>query len=242
VRGIGTIVNVAAVVAGTGFGLVFRGRLPDRMRATTVQAVGITVVVLGVRDASRSHNMVFPLLAVVLGGLIGEGLRIEDRLDGAGAALRRRYGRAGAGPADDRSGFVTGFVNATLVYCVGPLTILGCIEDGTGRTPQLLLIKSALDGFMSVIFAATYGVGVAFSAISLLVVQGLLTLAGSGLDRVLDDRMTTELFAAGGVLVVGIGLRLLELKAVRVASLLPGLVLAPLFVWLFARPGGHLFQ
>lgn len=278
-RGLGTLTNVATVVGGTTIGLAFGARIPDRIRTTTLQVIGMTTVVLGVRDTMKSHNVVFPLLAVVLGGILGELLRIEDRLAVVGEALRRRYERRrpsvldaetgaagaagaadgadaadggvetgegagvfGAPPGTGRSAFVTGFVTATLLFCIGPMTILGSMEDGTGRSPQLLIIKSCLDGFMSVIFATVYGVGVAFSAVSILVVQGLLTLGGSGLDRVLDDRMATELFAAGGLMVLGIGLRLLDIKPVRVASLLPGLVLAPLFVWLFARPGGLLFQ
>ena len=125
-------------------------------------------------------------------------------------------------------------MTASLLFCVGPLTILGAIEDASGKTPQLYIIKGSLDGFVSIMFAAMYGIGVAFSASSVLVVQGSLTLGGAGLDAVLDDRMRTELFAAGGIAVIGIGLNLLQVTKIRLANLLPGLVITPVLVAIFA--------
>jgi uncharacterized membrane protein YqgA involved in biofilm formation len=177
--------------------------------------------------------MVFPLVGMVLGAIIGELLRIEDRLEQLGEILRRKFTAK-----ESESKFVTGFVTATLLFCVGPLTILGAIEDASGKTPQLYIIKATLDGFMMIIFSALYGVGAIFSAASVFVIQGSLTLFGTSLDTLLTERMRLELFSAGGLAVLAIGLNLLEIKRIRLGSLLPGLVITPLLVWLFATPNG----
>ncbi len=161
--------------------------------------------------------------AVLVGALIGEGVRIEGGLAGFGAMLQRRF--AGAGDAR----FSEGFVIASLVFCVGPLTIIGSIEDGLGD-PELLFVKAGLDGFASIAFAAVYGWGVGLSVLTVAVVQGSLALGAGGLDGVLTDPMLDALGAAGGILLLGIALRLLDLKEIRVANLLPAVVLAPLFV------------
>ena len=209
-------------------------RIPERMRTTLLQVIGLVTVALGVSDAIDTRNMVFPLVGMAVGALIGEALRLEDRLEGLGAWLQRRFDRGvTVGQAGERS-FVKGFVTASALYCVGPLTVLGAIEDASGDTPQLYIIKGLLDGFVSIMFAATYGIGVAFSALSVFVVQGSLTLGGTGLDSLLDDRMRVELFAAGGIAVIGIGLNLLQITKIRLANLLPGLVLTPVLVAIFA--------
>ena len=233
-RGIGTIVNVVTVLAGTVAGATLGSRLPERLRAAVLQAVGLVTLVIGARDALGSRNVVFPLVSLVLGAAIGEALRIEDRLEALGARMRRRFEKDADG---DDTRFVEGFVAASLLFCVGPLTILGSIRDGLGGPDhaQLLLVKAALDGTVAVAFASTFGWGVGFSALTVAVVQGALTLAAGAADGVLTDRMIVEMTAAGGVMVIGIGLRLLDVKKVAVASLLPALVLAPAGVALFAR-------
>ncbi|NBR68078.1 MAG: DUF554 domain-containing protein, partial [Actinobacteria bacterium] len=145
-----------------------------------VQVIGIATIVLGIGDALDTRNLVFPLVGMVLGAIVGELLRIEERLESLGGRLKRRFAK------DDSDGrFVEGFVTATLLFCVGPMTILGAIEDASGKTPQLYIIKGTLDGFMSIIFTATYGIGAMFSAVGVLVVQGLLTLGGTGIDSLL---------------------------------------------------------
>jgi len=234
VRGLGTLINTGLVIAGSGVGVLVGHRIPERMRTTLLQVIGLVTVALGVSDAIDTRNMVFPLVGMAVGALIGEALRLEDRLEGLGAWLQRRFDRGvTVGQAGERS-FVKGFVTASALYCVGPLTVLGAIEDASGDTPQLYIIKGLLDGFVSIMFAATYGIGVAFSALSVFVVQGSLTLGGTGLDSLLDDRMRMELFAAGGIAVIGIGLNLLQVTKIRLANLLPGLVLTPVLVAIFA--------
>ena len=229
VRGLGTLINTATVIAGGGVGVLVGHRIPEAVRTVVVQVIGMVTLVMGVDYVLRSHNLVFPLVGTVIGAVIGELLRVECGLERLGSWLRNRFARGG-----EESRFVTGFVTATLLFCIGPMTILGAIEDASGATPQLYIIKGTLDGFMTVVFAATYGIGAAFSAVGVFVVQGLLTLFGTGLDSLLDDRMRTEMFAAGGLTVLAIGLNLLEIKKIRLGSPLPALVVTPVLVALFA--------
>jgi uncharacterized protein len=230
VRGLGTLINVAAVLAGTIAGMLAGERLPERTRTTILQAVGIVVVGLGVIGLQDSRNVVFPLVALVLGALIGEAIGIEERVEGLGERLRARFARRG-----HNATFVEGFVTASLLFCVGPLAILGSIDDGLRADPQLLIVKSTLDGVVAVVFAATLGWGVGFAILPIIAYQGLLTLAAGAADSVLTARMVAEISATGSVLVAGIGLRLLDLVHVRVASLLPAVVIVPILVALFAR-------
>ena len=229
--GLGTLINTATVLVGGSVGLIIGDRIPDRIRTIVVQVIGLVTLGLGLSDVLKTHNMVFPLVGMVLGGIVGELLAIERRLEGLGEVIRRRFARN-----QEPGKFVNGFVTATLLFCIGPLTILGAMQDATGEIPQLYIIKGTLDGFMNVIFGAIYGVGAVFSALSVFVVQGSLTLGGSALDNLLNDRMRIELFSAGGFAVMAIGLNLLEIKKIRLGSLLPGLVITPLLVWLFAVP------
>ena len=171
--------------------------------------------------------MLIVLGSVLIGGICGSLLRIEDRLEGMGDAIRRRvpHGRGG-----DRDRFVEGFVTASLVFCVGPLTILGSLDDGLGRGIDKLALKATLDGFAAIAFAASLGWGVAASALVILVVQGTLTLLGALLGDLLPDAQLAALTATGGLLLVGVGLRLLRIRPVPVADLLPALAVAPLLV------------
>ncbi|NBU60288.1 MAG: DUF554 domain-containing protein [Actinobacteria bacterium] len=232
-RGLGTLINTVTVLCGGVLGLVIGNRIPDRIRTIIVQVIGLTTLAIGLRDVIDTQNIVFPLVGMVFGGILGELLRIEDRLANVGELLRRRFAKQSS-----ESSFINGFVTATLLFCVGPLTILGAIEDASGKTPQLYIIKGTLDGFMTIIFAAVYGVGAIFSAVSVFVVQGSLTIFGTSLDSLLSDRMRLELFSTGGLAVIAIGINLLDIKKIRLGSLLPGLVLTPLLVWIFATPNG----
>jgi uncharacterized membrane protein YqgA involved in biofilm formation len=235
VVGLGTLINTATVLIGGTVGIAMGDKIPERVRIIVVQVIGMVTIGLGLSDLLKTHNMVFPLLGMVIGAVIGEVLRIEDRLEGIGEVIRKRFAkRQEPGP------FISGFVTATLLFCIGPLTILGAIQDASGATPQLYIIKGTLDGFMSVIFGAIHGVGVLFSAVSVFVVQGTLTLFGTQLDSLLNDRMRIELFATGGIAVMAIGLNLLDIKKIRLGSLLPGLIVTPLLVQLFADNTGLL--
>ena len=233
--GLGTLINTATVVIGGTVGIAMGDRIPERVRIIVVQVIGMVTIGLGLSDLLNTHNIVFPLLGMVSGAVVGEILRIEDRLQGIGEFIRKRFAKS-----QEPGPFVTGFVTATLLFCIGPLTILGAIQDASGATPQLYIIKGTLDGFMSVIFGAVHGVGVLFSAVSVFIVQGTLTLFGTRLDALLDDRMRIELFAAGGLAVMAIGLNLLDIIKIRLGSLLPGLIITPILVQLFTDNTGLL--
>ena len=233
--GLGTLINTATVLIGGMVGIAMGDKIPERVRLIVVQVIGMVTIGLGLSDLLKTHNMVFPLLGMVFGAVIGEVLRIEDRLEGIGEVIRKRFAKR-----QDPGPFISGFVTATLLFCIGPLTILGAIQDASGEAPQLYIIKGTLDGFMSVIFGAIHGVGVLFSAVSVFVVQGTLTLFGTQLDSLLNDRMRIELFATGGLAVMAIGLNLLDIKKIRLGSLLPGLIVTPVLVQLFADNTGLL--
>lgn len=230
-RGLGTLINTATVLVGSSVGYFIGHRIRESIRTIVVQVIGMATLIMGISNAMDTHNLIFPLSGMVIGAVIGELLRIEERLEAIGEWLKKRFVKK----SNHSSKFVEGFVTATLLFCIGPMTILGAIEDASGRTPQLYIIKGTLDGFMSIIFVSVYGIGAAFSAVSVFLVQGLLTLGGTGIDSLLDDRMRTELFAAGGFAVLAIGLNLLEIKKIKLGSLLPGLIVTPVLVAIFAR-------
>lgn len=239
---VGTFVNVGAVLAGTLVGALVGSRIPERIRQTILGALGLVVLALGVRETLATDEFIIVLAAVLLGAIVGEILRIEQGLEWLGARLQEQLGGVNTPidvelpedstivTADNR--FAAGFVIASLVFCIGPLTVLGSIQDGLGD-PELLIIKAGLDGFASIAFAAVYGWGVGLSALIVLAIQGGIALVAGALDSVLTDTMVDVLGSAGGVLILGIGLRLLDLKHLRVANMLPALVIGPLLVWWF---------
>ena len=241
---IGTITNVAAVLAGTTVGALAGSRFPERMRQAVMTTLGLLTLTIGIRETLATDEFVLVLAAVLLGVVIGEIIDIERWLHRLGDALQRRVsGGTGdldlevaapekAVPRPHPTRFSEGFVIASLVYCIGPLTLVGAIEDGLGN-PDLLLVKAGLDGFASIAFAAVYGWGVGLSALTVLGIQGGIALGGRALEGVLTDPMLDGLGAAGGILLLGVALRLLDLKEVRVANMLPAVALAPLFIWLW---------
>jgi uncharacterized membrane protein YqgA involved in biofilm formation len=245
--GFGTVVNVGTVVLGAGLGLLLGHRLPVRTRDTVTDALGlVTLLIGGLSAASVTSNtlaaevgssapVLIVLGALLLGGIVGSLVDIEARLDRLGDWLRRRLTRNPAtGDADQdqdaRRRFIEGFVTASLVFCVGPLTILGALSDGLGLGAEQLLLKAALDGFASIAFAASLGVGVMASAVAVAVVQGALTLVGFLVGDFLPAAHLDAVTAAGGLLLLGVGIRLLGIKAVPVGNLLPALLVAPLLV------------
>jgi uncharacterized membrane protein YqgA involved in biofilm formation len=231
----GTLVNAGAVLVGTALGTLLGDRLPERIRETVMHGLGLFVLALGVTEAAQAFtgplaefskhggSAVIVLLSVLVGGVIGELIRIDDGLTNLGEALRRRFAR-GEG---DHGRFTEGFVVASLVFCVGPLTVLGSIQDGLHGDSQLLLIKSVLDGFAALAFSAALGWGVGFAALTILVYQGALSIAAGAVASGFSDAMIASMTAVGGILILAIGFRLLEVKTIRVANFLPALVLAP---------------
>ena len=236
--GLGTLINVIAILAGSTVGVLAGHRLPDRTRVTVTDGLGLVTLVLGALnvvaltdapyvDAVGSGGALLVVLgAILIGGIIGSLLRIEHRLEQAGQWLQRKFARGG--DSTGRARFVEGFVSASLVFCIGPLAVLGSISDGLGDGIDQLLLKSVLDGFASLAFAASLGWGVAASAISVGIVQGLWTVIGVLLGSYLPDALVSSITATGGILLLGVGMRLLNLRPVPVGDMLPALIVAPI--------------
>jgi uncharacterized membrane protein YqgA involved in biofilm formation len=242
-------VNVVTVLAGTSIGVLLGHRLPERTRSVVTDGLGLVTLLIAGTSAMHvtdhvlsdavgsSAPMLIVLGAILVGGILGSLLRIEDRLEDFGGALQRAAVRrlgAGAG-SESRERFIQGFVVSTLVFCVGPLTILGSINEGLGNGAEQLLLKAALDGFAAIAFAASFGWGVGASVLALVVIQGGLTALGAGLGSFVPDAHLSALTATGSLLLVGVALRLLDLKQVKVADLLPALVIAPVLTEVVVR-------
>lgn len=236
----GTIVNVATVVVGAGLGIVLGNRIPARTKETVTSVLGLFTLVIGgtsvvsmnsaaLREEVGSFAMIVVLASLLVGAVIGSGVRIEDRLEQGATWLRGRFRGAG-----DSARFVDGLVTSTLVFCVGPLAILGSISDGLGRGADQLYVKAILDGFAAMAFASTLGWGVLASALAVALIQGSMTALGYFAGDVLSDAQIDALTAAGGVILLALGLRLLGVKQIPVGDLLPALLLAPALVPLAA--------
>jgi len=216
---IGTIVNTGAVIVGSTVGISAGKRLPERIRSILMQALGLSVVLIGLKMALSGDKMIAAIAYLLLGGVTGEILRIEERIGKIGEWLKTRTG-------SDSSTFVHGFVSASLLYLVGAMMIVGSIQDGTAGDPSTLYVKSLLDGVASIALASTFGVGVAFSALSVFVVQGSITLLASKLLFLQSPTVLNAITATGGLLILGIGINLLELRTIRTGNLLPALLYA----------------
>lgn len=252
IRGAGTLLNVATVLVGSGIGVLVGHRLPQATREVVTDGLGLVTLLVAALSAAAimdpaliaavgsSAPVLIVLGAVLIGGITGSLLRVEARLEGIGASLQTRLGRRAAakrsaqpgqraesGRAAERERFIEGFVTASLVFCVGPLTILGSLSDGLGRGIDQLALKSVLDGFASIAFAASFGWGVTASVLTILVVQGSLTLVGYSLGGLLAEAELMALTATGGLLLVGVAIRLLRIKQLPVGDLLPALLVAP---------------
>lgn len=240
IPGIGTAVNVATVLLGAGLGVLLGHRLPTRTRDVVTDGLGlVTLLIAGLSAVAVTDDVLVahvgpsaPVLvvlgSVLVGGIVGSLLRLEHRVTALGGWLQRRL--TSEADSAERHRFVEGFVTASLVFCTGPLTILGALNEGLGRGPEELLLKSALDGFAALAFAAAFGWGVAASVLTVVVVQGSLTVVGLLLGDVLPDAHVSALTAVGGLLLVGVALRLLRIREVPVADLLPALAVAPFLV------------
>ncbi|MFZ1829781.1 MAG: DUF554 domain-containing protein [Candidatus Competibacteraceae bacterium] len=216
---IGTLVNTGAVVVGSAIGLGVGPRLPERIKRILMQALGLSVVVIGLRMALEAQHALLAIACLLLGGLTGELLHIEQRLENLAETLRRLL-------RSDSSRFVEGFVTATLLYLTGAMTIVGSIQEGAVGDPSVLLIKALLDGFASVALASSLGIGVMFSALPILLVQGGITLLAGQLAFLSEPAVLDAVNATGGLLILGIGINLLDLGRMHIGNLLPALLYA----------------
>jgi uncharacterized membrane protein YqgA involved in biofilm formation len=232
----GTLINIAAVLCGGTLGLIFGTRVPERLKATVVAGLGLFTAAIGIQMFLKTGNPIVVLGSLLIGVLLGEWWRIEDGLESLGQVLERRFGGGESQEASSR--FIKGFLTTSLLFCVGPLTILGSIQDGLTGDYSLLAVKSVLDGFAALAFASTLGVGVLFSTAVILVYQGGITLLAGQLNAVVTDSMMNEMTAAGGVILMGLAVSsLLELKKIRTGNFLPALAVAPLLVWILSLFG-----
>lgn len=216
---LGTLVNTGTVLVGSAVGLMAGSRLPENIKTILMQALGLSVVAIGLRMALEAQHTLLAIGCLLLGGISGELLRIEQRLEGLAGILQRKL-------RSRSSRFVEGFVTATLLYLTGAMTIVGSIQDGTTGDPSILLIKALLDGVASVALASSLGVGVMYSALPILVVQGGITLLASQMAFLSEPVVLDAVNATGGLLILGIGINLLEIRRIYVGNLLPALLYA----------------
>ncbi len=221
----GTFINTGAIVAGSVLGALAGSRLPGSMRKSVLYGLGLVTLLIGFQMAMKTQNILVVLGAILLGVIIGEALHIEDRVQDIGEFFQEKLSR-GTGQQSIAKGFVT----ASLVFCIGPMAILGSISDGLSGDFRLLSIKSVLDGFASMAFAASLGWGVLLSAVAVLAYQGGITIFAGGLSEILTEPMIAEMTATGGVIIIAIGINLLDIKQLRLANYIPAIFIAPVIV------------
>ncbi|MDN5332020.1 MAG: uncharacterized protein PWP45_1245 [Tepidanaerobacteraceae bacterium] len=225
----GTIVNSAAIIVGALTGNLLKGRFPENISSTLMQGLSLVVMLIGLSMALKTENLLIVTLSIVSGAILGEIMRIEEKLNRLGETLERRFGN---GDGD----FTRAFVSASLIYCVGAMAIMGAIESGLTGNHSILFVKSILDGVSAVVFSSTLGIGVAFSAITVFLYQGSIALAAGFIKSYLTDAIIAEMTAAGGLLIFGIGINMLEGKSrVKVGNLLPAVFTAIAFTILFSK-------
>ena len=237
---IGTIVNVITILVGSAIGVAVGAKIPNRTRTLITDALGLVTFISGASACVALWNSSYvnavgggkPILitlgGLLLGGVLGSLLTLEDRLERGGNKLRKRFSR------DEDSNFVTGFVSASLIFVIGPMAILGSISDGLGNGNELLILKSIMDGFAAIAFAAALGWGVAASAISVLIYQGAWSAIGALLGKILSDYQIDAITGVGGLLLIGIGLRLLNIKNIAIGDMLPAILVTPALATLVA--------
>jgi len=233
----GTLLNIITVLIGGLLGMLFGARLPERIRETVIAGLGLFTGAYGIQMFLKTENPIIVLGSLLVGGLLGEWWQIEKVLHRLGVFLEKRFA-GGNGDAPQGSSFIRGFLIASLVFCVGPMAILGSIQDGLSGDYSILGIKSVLDGFASLAFASTLGVGVLFSTLVILVYQGGLSLLATQAQAMITTPMMGEMTAVGGILLTGIAIsNLLELKSIRVGNFLPALLVAPVTVFILGVLG-----
>ena len=227
---IGTFVNILAIIAGSAIGLFLNKRLPDRFIKTFFQVIGLFTIFLGISMAIETTHILHMIMALITGAIIGEALKIQQGMERVGEYIKIRF-KIG------NEKFTEGLVTAFLLYCIGSLTILGAIEAGLTGNQKLIYIKSLMDGVSSIALASGLGIGVMFSVIPLLIFQGGITLLASMFGDFFPQIMVTEMSAVGGILLIGMGISILDIKKINVMNMLPALVTIIILLWLFPTIG-----
>lgn len=211
---LGTIVNSVAIISGSILGILLRNGIKDEYKSTIMDGIGLSVLIIGIMGGIKSENIILVIASIVIGGLIGEMIGIEKKLDNLGNTLQKSF-------AKGDSNFTKGFVMASLVYCIGAMAIIGSLESGIQGNHETLFAKSILDGISAIIFSSTLGIGVAFSAIPVFLYQGTITLLSNSIKDILTPEVINEMSAVGGILIMAIGINILEIKKIKIGNLLP---------------------
>ena len=222
----GNLINTASIIVGGLIGIVFHRTLPQRYQAIIFQGMGLFIVALGISMSIKMEHVLISVFSLLLGGLTGELLKIDKQINTFGEWLKRSLNFK-------TEKFTNGFVSTSLIYCTGAMAVLGAIEEGTGNFPTILLTKSAMDGFSSIAFAATLGVGVIFSAVPVFIYQGAIVLVTFLFADTVNMEIINELSAVGGMLIVGLGFNILEIKEIKVVNLLPSLIFVIVLMMIF---------
>jgi uncharacterized membrane protein YqgA involved in biofilm formation len=225
----GTLVNTAAVIAGSTLGLLLQSRFPPKIREISFQGIGLCTLLIGMQMALKVENILLLIFSVLIGSALGEWLKLHDRFIRLGDAVKNRI-KVG------NEKFTEGLITAFLLFCVGSLTIVGALEEGLNNDPSLIYTKSMLDGFSSMVLASVYGLGVLFAAIPLLLFQSTITLSAEGLQPFLSQIVIDQMSATGGVIILGLGINLLEIKSLRITNMLPALLIVIILTLLFSTP------
>jgi uncharacterized protein len=232
VKMLGTLLNILTIIIGSLLGMLLAGRFPERVRQTIVSGLGLFTLGLGIQMFLKTQNILVVLGSLLLGALLGEWWKIEDRLQSLGKVLESKLMRGGS---TDQLRFIRGFLTASLLFCVGPMAILGSVDAGLTGNIQILAVKATLDGFAALAFASSLGIGVLFSILPLLIYQGIITLLAGQVQVLVSAPMMNEMSATGGLILMAIAISsLLEIKPIRSGNYLPALVIAPALVAVLA--------
>lgn len=234
----GTLINVGAILLGGLIGMLAGSRIPPRVRQTLTSVLGLFTLAYGVHLFTKTQNLLVPLASLVLGTILGEVIKVEEGINQLGKTIHEKVEGSKAGGSADAQRFIAGFVTASLLFVIGPMAILGSIQDGLAGDYQMLAIKSLLDGIATIAFASTFGVGVLFSALPVLVFQGVISLLAGVIGKGFEQNVVLEMTAVGGVILMGIAIsNLLEIKKIRTGSLLPALFVVVLIALLLNQFG-----
>lgn len=224
---LGTIVNSLMIIIGAALGMLFKRGIKEGYKKTIMDGIGLSVLIIGISNALEFENLVVVIVSIVLGSIIGELIDINKRLNNLGDRLQSKF-------KNEEGNFSKGFVTASLVYCVGAMAIVGAIQSGLTGNHQTLYAKAVLDGITAIIFASTLGIGVMFSSLAVFLYQGTITIFASSLSSILTEIAINEISSVGGILIIAIGINLLGLKEIKIANMLPAIIIPPVYYFLLS--------
>lgn len=234
--GLGTLVNCGAVIVGSCVGMLIHSRLPEKMISIVFQGIGLFTLVIGISMSLSAENMILVLLSIAAGAVVGQVIDIDKQLRRFLEYVRRKTEKKNAETSATQTKFTEGFVTASMLYCIGSMSILGAIEDGMGEAPQLLFTKSVMDGISSVALASTFGMAILLSSIPLLVYQGAITIFAGFIMQYMTDPMIADLTATGGILLIGLGINILNIKSIQVTNMLPAIIIVVILSGFYTTP------